>query len=97
MLWGITEEFEQVRSFDIYRGRFFSDFEINSGRNFCVIGYTLAEELFRGMDPLGREIKLQGKEATIIGVFTREGKSFLGGGSMDKVVHDPGKVHGGHG
>jgi len=89
LLWGVTEEFEQVRSFDIYRGRFFSDFEINSGRNFCVIGYTLAEELFRGVDPLGREIKLQGKESTIIGVFTREGKSFLGGGSMDKVVLVP--------
>jgi putative ABC transport system permease protein len=89
MLWGVTEEFEQVRSFDIYRGRFFSDFEISSGKNFCIIGYTLAEELFRGMDPLGREIKLQGKEATIIGVFTREGKSFLGGGSMDKVVLIP--------
>jgi putative ABC transport system permease protein len=89
LLWGVTEEFEQVRSFDIYRGRFFSYFEINSGRNLCVIGYTLAEELFRGMDPLGREIKLQGKEASIIGVFSREGKSFLGGGSMDKVVLIP--------
>lgn len=89
LLWGITEEFEQVRSFDIYRGRFLSNFEINSGKSFCVIGYTLAEELFKDMDPLGRKIKVQGKESTIIGVFTREGKSFLGGGSLDKVVLIP--------
>jgi putative ABC transport system permease protein len=89
LLWGITEEFEQVRSFDIYRGRFLSDFEIHSGKNACVIGFTLAEELFSGRDPLGKEIRLQGKKATIIGVFAREGKSFLGGGSMDKVVLIP--------
>jgi putative ABC transport system permease protein len=89
MLWGITEEFEQVRSFDIYRGRFFSGYEINSGKNFCAIGYTLADELFKGIDPLGKSIKVQGKAATIIGVFTREGKSILGGGSLDKVVMIP--------
>jgi putative ABC transport system permease protein len=89
ILWGITEEFEQVRSFDIYRGRFFSGYEINSGKNYCAIGYTLADELFKGIDPLGRTIKVQGKEADIIGIFTREGKSILGGGSLDNVVMIP--------
>jgi putative ABC transport system permease protein len=89
MLWGITEEFEQVRSFNIFRGRFLSGYEINSGRNFCVIGYTIADELFKGVDPLGKKIKVQGKQLTIIGIFTREGKSILGGGSLDKVVMIP--------
>jgi putative ABC transport system permease protein len=89
LIWGVTDEFEQVRNFDIARGRFLSVFEINSGKNFGVIGNTIAEELYKDVNPLGKSIKVQGKEITIIGVFTKEGKSILGGGSMDKVVLIP--------
>jgi len=89
LLWGVTEEFEQVRSFNILRGRFLTSFEINSGKNLCVIGYSLADELFQGSDPVGSDLRIKGRNATVIGVFTREGKSFLGGGSLDKVVMIP--------
>ena len=89
LLWGVSEEFNEVRSFDISRGRFLSPFEINTGKNICIIGYELAEELFGDTDPLGKTIKVQGKNAIVSGVFTREGKSILGGGSMDNVVLIP--------
>jgi putative ABC transport system permease protein len=89
LLWGVTEEFEQVRSFDIAQGRFLSGFEINSGKSICVIGNTIAEELYKDVNPLGKTIRVQGRDITIIGVFTKEGKSILGGGSMDKVVLIP--------
>jgi len=89
LLWGVTEEFEQVRSFDIAKGRFLSGFEINSGKSFCIIGNTIADELYKDVNPLGKTIRVQGRDITIIGVFTKEGKSILGGGSMDKVVIIP--------
>jgi putative ABC transport system permease protein len=89
MLWGVSEEFGETRSFDISQGRFLSSFEINSGKNNCVIGWSIADELFEGRSPLGKTIKLKGKELSIVGVFAREGKSILGGGSMDQVVLVP--------
>ncbi len=88
-LWGVSNEFPDLRSFNIAQGRFLSPMEINSGKNNCIIGYTLADELFQGRSPLGRTIRIQGKNITVIGVFTKEGKSLLGGGSMDKVVLIP--------
>jgi len=88
-LWGVSEEFGQVRSFDLSSGRFFSAFEINSGRAICVIGATIAEELFRNVDPMNKSIKLKGKDATVVGIFRKEGKSLLGGGSLDKVALVP--------
>jgi putative ABC transport system permease protein len=88
-VWGVTEEFKGSRSFNIAQGRYFTNFEINSGKPNCVIGYEIASELFRNINPLGRNIKIQGKKAVVIGVFTREGKSLLGGGSLDKVVFIP--------
>jgi putative ABC transport system permease protein len=88
-LWGVSSEFEGIRSFDILQGRFLSSFEINSGKNNCVIGYSLADELFQGRSPLGRSIRFKGKQATVVGVFKKEGKSIIGGGSMDNVVLIP--------
>jgi putative ABC transport system permease protein len=88
-LWGVSEEFSQARSFDISSGRFLSPFEINSGKSTCIIGYSIADELFPGINPIGKTIKFQGKNAVVTGIFTKEGKSILGGGSMDKVVMVP--------
>ncbi|HEX2394370.1 MAG TPA: ABC transporter permease [Bacteroidales bacterium] len=88
-IWGVSEEFEVIRSFDLARGRFLTALEINSGRNICVIGYTIAEELFQGQNPLGRSIRFKGKDATVVGVFSKEGKSLLNGGSMDNVILIP--------
>ena len=88
-VWGTTSEFEEIRSFNVASGRFFSPFELNSGKNNCLIGKTIAELLFEGKNPLGKKIRFNNKEATIVGIFSKEGKSFMGGGSMDEVVLVP--------
>ena len=88
-LWGVTNEFAEIRAFDISQGRFLSPLEIGTGKNNCVIGFTLADELFQGKSPLGRSIRIKGKKLTVVGVFAQEGKSLIGGGSMDKVVLIP--------
>jgi putative ABC transport system permease protein len=89
MLWGVSNEFEGIRSFDISQGRFLSSFEINAGKNICVIGNTIADELFQGHSPLGRTIRFKGKNATVVGVFAKEGKSLIAGGSLDNAVLIP--------
>ncbi|MBN1159553.1 MAG: ABC transporter permease [Bacteroidales bacterium] len=89
IVWGTSDGFETVRSFSIQSGRFFNAFEINSGKNLCIIGNAVAEELFSGLNPLGREIQIRGRKASIIGIFTKEGSSIFGGGSMDEVVLIP--------
>jgi putative ABC transport system permease protein len=85
-LWGTSNEFQEIRTFNIADGRFLSPLEISSGKNNCVIGYTLADELFQGRSPLGKTIRIMGKNATVVGVFAKEGKSLIGGGSVDNVV-----------
>jgi putative ABC transport system permease protein len=91
-LWGASEEFEETRSFGIVKGRFLSPFEINSGKSVAVIGHTIMERLFIKIDPIGREIKVKGKLLTVIGVFEKEGNSFVGGGSLDDKVLAPVKL-----
>jgi len=85
-LWGTSNEFEEVRSFEIIDGRFITDFEFHTGRNVAVIGYTIADELFEGKSPVGKEIKVGGHKVTVIGVFNKEGTSVFGGGSLDELI-----------
>jgi putative ABC transport system permease protein len=88
-VWGASEEFEEMRNFGITKGRFLSPFEFHTGRNSAVIGNEIMKKLFGNIDPLGKEIKLNGRQLTVVGVFEKEGNSFVAGGGSDKVVMVP--------
>ena len=93
-IWGVSQEFDHSRSLNFEKGRFLTTYEINTGKNFAIIGNEVASRLFEEEDPLGKRLKVMGKKTIITGVLEREGKSFFGGGSMDEVVLLPVKFLG---
>jgi putative ABC transport system permease protein len=72
-LTGQTPSMERIDSSTIELGRYFTEVENNLGRRVCLIGYTLHERFFPGQDPLGRVIKLEGREFTVIGLYEKNG------------------------
>lgn len=87
IIWANTHEFEKIRSFELERGRYFTPFESSAGRNICLIGNTVADDLFRGIDPVGKELKIQGRKITVVGKIKKEGKDILNtGGSLDEMI-----------
>jgi putative ABC transport system permease protein len=86
LVWGVSEDFEKSRSISLESGRYFTDFEIYSGMNYAIIGNNLAKEFFEDENPVGRKIKISGNKAIIIGMIQKEGKSMIGGGSMDEHI-----------
>lgn len=88
-IWGATEEFPEIRDFELMQGRFLTNFEFSSGKNLAVIGHTIADKLFEGRNPLGKQIKVGGMKVFVIGVFIKEGNSVFGGGSMDEIIFFP--------
>jgi putative ABC transport system permease protein len=85
---GVTEEFEYIRDFEIMDGRYFTAYEMHSGRGLCVLGNTVATKLFENTSPLGKQITVQGHKVTVLGVITKEGKSDFGD-SMDEALIVP--------
>ncbi len=88
-IYGISTDFDKIRTFDLSEGRFFNQFEINSGRPYAVIGSDIAKDLFQGANPLDKTIKIGGQKVTVIGVFAKEGKSAIGENSLDNMVIIP--------
>ena len=88
-IYGVSDGYDNIRSFDIQSGRFFNLFELRAGRPLAVIGSEIASQLFQGADPVGKTISIGGRKVSIIGVFAREGKSAIGDDSSDDLVMIP--------
>jgi putative ABC transport system permease protein len=74
------------------------DYTVEFGRNLteqddlrrqlvCVLGAEVAEELFAGLDPLGRRIRLGAETYEVVGVMASKGKVF--GQSQDRFAAIP--------
>ncbi len=57
-------------------GRFFSEEEAAGGRPVCVIGASVAENLFPNEDPIGKIIRVDGHPYTVLGVYDKQGGMF---------------------
>ncbi len=79
-----TERYFEIKSLDIQTGRAFSAHEVRSGTPVVVLGFEVAERLFNGGDPLGREVKIYGIPYRVIGVVEPQGN--LLGISLDKFA-----------
>jgi putative ABC transport system permease protein len=88
-VWAVTPEFNQIRSFEIEKGRYFSPEESASGKNVAIIGAVIAERLFEKTDPVGKMVSISGKRTSIIGVFKKEGKGGIGDNGMDEETVVP--------
>ena len=75
---GISHDFYRIKSFDLSSGRYFTQNETDAGYRMVLIGASIAEGLFGNEDPLGKQIKISGQKATVIGVIKKEGESLLG-------------------
>ena len=82
-VWAVTPEFDEIRSFEIEKGRYFSPEESASGKNVAIMGAVVAERLFGNEDPLGKQVDIAGKKTNIIGVFKKEGNGGIGDNGMD--------------
>lgn len=75
-------------SLKISNGRPLTEQEINSGSSFAMLGAGIAEQLFPGISPVGKSIKIQGFTIFVVGVFEKMGSDIFGT-SMDKRVLIP--------
>ncbi len=81
----VSDDYEKVQTIDISDGRYFTYAELAGGRNVAVIGNTISEGLFPGIDPIGNEIKILGRKVQVVGVLKKEGESNFGN-SSDKTI-----------
>jgi len=73
----VSYQYYLTRNFNIEKGRYFTEFEANSGKNLVIIGHNIASSLFPNSDPIGKSIKIGGNKLIVIGVLNKEGDSMI--------------------
>ena len=81
-----SHDYDQVMSFDLRDGRYFTPIESAGGKPVVIIGSDIAEQFFENQDPIGRNIKIFGRNIEIIGVLVKEGKNIFGSTSDDQII-----------
>ena len=81
----VSHDYNKIMSFDLQEGRYFTHTESHNGKNVAIIGSDISEELYQGLDPVGRKIKIFGRKLDIIGLMKKEGESVFGN-SRDNYI-----------
>jgi putative ABC transport system permease protein len=84
---GFTPSMAPIYDLDLVAGRSFNDTDEDNASPVAVIGFDVVDKLLTGVDPLGKEIRVDGKPYTVIGVGKKEGKTL--GQSRDNYVLIP--------
>jgi len=80
-------EYFVMKKLIVDNGRPFAQQEVSSGAKVIVVGTEVAENLFPGLDPLGRVIRIRGTPYAVIGVLEKQGSVF--GFSLDNQAIVP--------
>lgn len=85
-VYGVSQEYFDILSRDIISGDAFSEEDVKAARKVCVIGETIRNELFAGLDPIGRKIRIDKVPFTVVGLLKEEGKGAMGQDQDDMLI-----------
>jgi putative ABC transport system permease protein len=85
---GVYPSYLDIRAWPLASGEFFTDRELTSRAKVCIIGQTVADNLFPGIDPVGEQIRLRNVPFTITGVLTPKGQG-ANGQDQDDIILAP--------
>lgn len=83
---GVGEQFPEIRKWNIANGRFFADTDIATAARVAVIGQTIANNLFPGMEPVGQTIRVRDLPFLVVGVMAARGQDQQGRDQDDLIL-----------
>ena len=85
-IYGITPHYLDVRQWPLAAGRVFEPAEVVSAAKVCLIGTTVARQLFGDADPVDQTIRVKRVPFTVIGVLETKGQSLMGTDQDDVIL-----------
>ena len=85
---GVSEQYPEVRKWSVQSGAFFTDADVRTAARVIVIGQTIADNMFPGMDAVGQTLRVSNLPFRVVGVMVRKGQD-QGGRDQDDIAFAP--------
>jgi putative ABC transport system permease protein len=83
---GVGIDWPFIRAWNLESGSFFTDADVRAGSKVCVLGRTVADNLFPGGGAVGQSLRIKNVPFRIVGVLERKGGSTMGQDQDDLIV-----------
>ena len=83
---GVSQDYTQIRNWPVVSGSMFSERDVDMAANVCVLGNTVAQQLFGDSDPVGQMIRVQNLPFRVMGVLLAKGQNSNGQDQDDTMV-----------
>jgi putative ABC transport system permease protein len=85
---GVNEQFPQIKKWAVASGEFFTEADVRTAARVIVLGKTVADSLYPGMDPVGQVVRVRDLPFRVIGVMVAKGQD-AGGRDQDDTAFAP--------
>lgn len=82
-------DYTSLRNTKPVKGRFFTDSEVNGNRKVVMIGSSIEEKLFVGVEPVGQSLTINRVKFEVIGVAEPKSNGSFGGPDIDSAIYIP--------
>lgn len=83
---GTSPDYPDIRSWPVADGSIFTEQDVRSVAKVAVIGKTVAEQLFPGIDPIGQTLRIRNIPFKVVGVLSEKGFNLFGSDQDDIVI-----------
>jgi len=88
MVMGTTPDMFAIRDWKLDEGKFITASDVEGATKNCVIGKTVADNLFFGDNPIGKVIRINRVLFTVVGLLESKGQSLMGQ-DQDDIIYIP--------
>lgn len=85
-LLGVGSDYQIIRNWPTVSGRFINQQDVNAIAKVCVLGQTVAYNLFGTLDPVDKMVRINNIPFRVIGVLSVKGESATGRDQDDTVL-----------
>jgi putative ABC transport system permease protein len=83
---GVGTDYLEIRQWPIEYGDFFTDQDVKAAAKVCILGRTVADNLFPDASPVDQTIRIRSVPFKVAGVLTKKGQNAMGQDQDDVIL-----------
>ncbi|MCX6122264.1 MAG: ABC transporter permease [Ignavibacteriales bacterium] len=83
---GVGSDYLEIRQWPVEYGEFFTDQDVKAAAKVCILGRTVADNLFPESSPVDQTVRIRSVPFKVVGVLTKKGQNAMGQDQDDVIL-----------